>query len=483
MAKRILAFGFTDPLVREVIPCVARHDQVERIYWITDIFGGELNSSPSVRVIDLQEALTVLPQKETATLTNQLFECYKRIEPIVLKMLDRVQKHGPTLDYDKRKLLFHRNFYYWLTFIREHGITAFISQDVPHEITDYIIAEICRSLGISTIAFTQIGTDGVMPLGHYQEIGTEHQSIRSTLTTSEREQMEQTFSRRVERYAAIGRGEPIKLFYTKPEWKQQLVKDTAARRRKRFLGKFRRLLKNPFKKGSWRYAWFLLVEKPLFRERAFRRLQKRYDSIAQSDPDLSVDFIYLGLHYQPEMTTSPLGEVFVDQYLIAHVLLAAFPSHVKVFVKEHPNQLAGGRPADYYDLFPASERIVFIDNSYSSQRLQQHCLAVATIVGTVGFEGLWSGKPALIFGNAYYRRAPGVFEVHSVQEARAAAKVILKETPTISHKALIKFMHWLQGRLLPANLNGYYGGDSPYGKSPKENAGVLVREIFARLEI
>ena len=320
-----------------------------------------------------------------------------------------------------------------------------------------------------------------MPHAQFRNIGTDRQKVYSNLSKGQLSQRRKVFERRVAHYAAIGRGEPIQLFYTDPKWKEQLVQDTAARRKRRFRSKITQLLRNPLNWQSWRYGLYLLLEKPLFRERAFRKLQRTYKVIATGTPDLNAKYVYLGLHYQPEMTTSPLGEAFVDQYLIAYYLLAAFPEEVYVYIKEHPNQLSGGRPSHYYSLFPASNRIVFVDTAFSSQELQQHCLAVATVVGTVGFEGLWSGKPALVFGHAYYRHAPGVFLIETIEDARRAANEILSDPPVIKNEALLAFMEWLREHLIPANLNGYYAGDSLFPVDPSANANVLVTEILARL--
>ena len=483
MPHKLLAFGFSDPCVCNVIPQLASTDEIEKVFWVTDAHGAPTNTESNIKIIDLNDALFVRPSSSGNGLLNDaLFDCYQRTEPIILKMLDRVEKHGPVLSYDERKNIFHNNFFYWLEFLVSNKISAFVSQDVPHEISDFIIAEICQTIFIPTIAFAQVGTDGVMPISHYKEIGTDSQWVQSTLTRTQETQLKAVFERRLNHYLAIGKGEPIQLFYTDPAWKNQVLRDTAKRRQQRIKGKIRDSWRKLIKPRSWRYALYLAIEKPIFRERAFRKLQRQYDEMAVSRPNLEAKYIYLGLHYQPEMTTSPLGEAFVDQYLIAHFLLSAFPEDVYVYVKEHPNQVSGGRCPDYYEQFPKSHRIVFINTCVSSHLLQQHCLAVATVVGTVGFEGLWSGKPALIFGNAYYRKAPGVYHIRRIDDAIAAADIVLNRNSGINTLALTKFLDWLMHRLIPANLNSYYVGDSQLSLDPSANASVLSTEILARLE-
>ena len=480
MTQILIAFGFNDPVINQVVPLLSSERDVAKIYWITDAVGNTYDLDGRVEVIDLQEAFETELTTDDLPLTDDAFECYLAAQPVVLKMLDRVEKHGPNLSYHERKYIFERSFTYWWKFIHDHNITGFVCGDVPHEITDYIINEICRSLNLKTICFTQIGTDAIMPIHYYREIGTEQQQVCTSLGDDQKKALSILFDERIKRFQSIKCGESIKLFYINKAWKDQVAQHASQKRTRRFRGKLGKLLNQPFKLSSWRYAFFLTVEKPLLRKWAHRRLSNDYARIASSAPDLSKKYIYLGLHYQPEMTTSPMAEAFVDQYLMAKIILATFPEDVHIYIKEHPNQTVGGRPSHYYKLFPASTRVTFIATDFSSKTLQEHSLAIATVVGTVGFEALWLGKPSLVFGNAYYRNAPGAFHVSTIEEASHAAQQILTGVePT--EEELIKYMRWLQCHVLPANLNSYYAGSSDKPLSAAENAAVMVSEIVCRL--
>ena len=478
----LIAFGFNDEAISEAIPLLAAESSVERIFWITDLVGQTLVLPANVSCIDLQDALEVSGRHITAAaLSDELWQCYQDIQGQAIEMLNRVEKHGPSIDYHRRKQLFDDSFHYWLSFIQKERITAFVGGDVPHEFTDFILSELCKASELTTVAFHQVGTDMVLPLSHYTQIGQLQQPRCSELTDAEAHGLEKVVNSRIDRFTSIGKGEPIKLFYLNQAWRNKVKQDAAEKRKRRIKAKLSRVVKSAFSKKAWRYAAFLLLEKPVLRRYRAEKLNKQYHTIATDSPDLNQTYIYLGLHYQPEMTTSPLAEEFVDQYLMVRLLLASFPESVKIYIKEHPNQLGGGRIAGYYNLFPVSERIVFVDTAYSSQRLQKYCIAVATATGTVGFEGLWSGKPALVFGNAYYQEAPGALRIKNPSEGKLAASRILDGSVVISHDGLVDFMRKLQRTTLPANLNSYYRGDSSLELSKRENAALLVREVIARL--
>jgi hypothetical protein len=55
-------------------------------------------------------------------------------------------------------------------------------------------------------------------------------------------------------------------------------------------------------------------------------------------------------------------------------------------------------------------------------------LAVATISGTVGIEGIARGKPALVFGDVWYERCQGAYRVRNLEDCRLAVAAILAGT-------------------------------------------------------
>jgi hypothetical protein len=149
-----------------------------------------------------------------------------------------------------------------------------------------------------------------------------------------------------------------------------------------------------------------------------KRLQAYYQARSQA-PDLSEPYVYLPLHYQPEMTTSPNGGVFVDQFLCVETLVRNIPPEWKIYVKEHLTQFNAfgeghtGRSSQFYDDLLRFPNVRLVQMECDSFTLIEHALAVATVSGTVGWEAMARRKPVLVFGLAWYESYPGALKVNS----------------------------------------------------------------------
>ena len=132
-----------------------------------------------------------------------------------------------------------------------------------------------------------------------------------------------------------------------------------------------------------------------------------------SKVDLDVRYIYFPLQLQPEMTTSALGGIFMDQALALEQLSIILPEDVKIYVKENPKQQSSMRDHLFYHRLKRIKNLVMMPSYTSTHQLLDHALCVATITGTVGWEAICKGKPAITFGAAWYRSFPGVFQFHS----------------------------------------------------------------------
>jgi hypothetical protein len=174
-----------------------------------------------------------------------------------------------------------------------------------------------------------------------------------------------------------------------------------------------------------------MIDKPRQKRQA-RALHRIYDP-KTTEPDLSQPYIYIPLHYQPEATTLPLAGAFVDQWLIVHMLAAVVPEGVFLYVKEHSVQTIGERDEMFYQNLLSIPQVRLMPRTYNSFRLLEHALAVATATGTAGWEGLFRGKPFLMFGNYLYQYAPGVFPIKTLEECRSAIEHIMyqERKPTI----------------------------------------------------
>jgi hypothetical protein len=127
-------------------------------------------------------------------------------------------------------------------------------------------------------------------------------------------------------------------------------------------------------------------------------------------------YVVFFLHYEPELTVVPMGDVGGDQYIAIASLVKHLPKGWKVVVKEHPAQFAPsfagyftGRNKDFYKRILGIGRVEFASSESDTFELIDNCEFVSTLSGTVGWEAVIRGKPVLVFGNAWYSEAPGVY--------------------------------------------------------------------------
>jgi ribosomal protein S15P/S13E len=138
-----------------------------------------------------------------------------------------------------------------------------------------------------------------------------------------------------------------------------------------------------------------------------KKLLEYYESKTVK-PDYSEQYVIYFLHYQPEATTSPTGDIFVDQSLCIDMLLKNLPSEYKVYIKEHPHQFLAHREGHtsrmsfQYDDLLKNHRVKLISTTESSFDLIANSKAIGTVCGTVGWESIVRGKPVILFGISWY---------------------------------------------------------------------------------
>jgi hypothetical protein len=153
-----------------------------------------------------------------------------------------------------------------------------------------------------------------------------------------------------------------------------------------------------------------------------RRLERHHNDIAVK-PDFSRPYIYFGLHYQPEATTSPEGDLFVDQMLAVSLLAANTPEDWIIYVKENPFQFnhnsdgQTNRQKSCYSDATANHKIQFVPLETDSFGLIDHAKAVPTIRGTMGWEAMAIRKPLIVFGHTWYEFYEGVLGVRNDDDA------------------------------------------------------------------
>ena len=174
-----------------------------------------------------------------------------------------------------------------------------------------------------------------------------------------------------------------------------------------------------------------------------KKLQILYQKLAYP-VDTSVPYIVFYLHYQPESTTSPRGDVFVNQQLCIETLLKHTPDNYMVYVKEHPTQFMShtlgqtSRITDFYHDLSKYSRVRLVPFEMDSFAIMQNAKAVVTVAGTVGWEAVLHKKPVIVFGLCWYEGMKGVLRI--TDEASATQIKSFIESYRYSEHAILAYL-------------------------------------------
>jgi hypothetical protein len=375
-------------------------------------------------------------------------------EAVVLKMMDRLERYLPRIMlYAERRSLYLRHVQYWNHIIQSRRITFFLS-GIPHEVYDYVIYALCKIHGIPTLLLHQSQIiDVVHPMTDLEIFTPEIPVIYEKLLRDQAITPRSEFPLSpVMQREWDGQHQNVVPFYMKLDKKHTAfhkIRRRALTIASKFAGK--RGWTQIVSLSRWKRAvrnLFLTLQ----RWKATQCLLREYRAISVV-PDLSKRYVYVPLHYQPEMSTCPMGGVYCDQELMAELLDRSLPDGVHIYVKEHPMQQGIGRTPSYYTKFlDRAPKTVFVSQSVSSFELIRNATAVATVSGTAGWEALFREKPVLLFGHNFYQYAPGVYPIKTAEHCRKAIEAIFRGLFKYDAERLKMFLMAVDA----ASIKGYW---------------------------
>ncbi|MBN1122990.1 MAG: hypothetical protein JXJ17_18080 [Anaerolineae bacterium] len=426
-----------------------------------------------------------LPPVDEALLRDLAFE-----ESAALTMMDRMDPGG-NFALHERKRLYYTYLRYWQGVIEHYKPDLLVMPIAPHLMFDYVLYILCLRKGVKTVMFERTGIAGQLFLMERLEEGSE--AVRTLYTEKLAAGIEQPVElseagdKYLDRLAGRSYREALAPFTVKVRERTARPKGLKARLKYAY-----KILRRQFGPAPDNYlkqsnetiesSRMTSTEYWLYRhtsDRRKRQLARIYESLAR-EVDLAAPYIYVALSYQPERTTSPLGGVFVDQTLMIDLLSKTIPDGWQLYVKEHPRQFQPGsrghmtRTGQFYRDIVALPNAKLVPMSMVPFDLIDQAKAVATVTTTTGFEGVARGKPAIIFGQTWYKGCEGVFYAPTVEKcAEAIAQIESGYQPR--PEAIRLFVHTLEEVCMPGYVDPALADFS--GLTPMENARAIAMAL------
>lgn len=357
--------------------------------------------------------------------------------------------------------------------IQDSGATHAVFANVPHLAYDAVLYQVAQALGLRTLILCQtIFPSRYFSMRRIEDMGSFADDGRAAAPFP------------------IEKGSAPDLFYMDERWQQpsacgqigskavaQLLRHLALRDPARLFQP--RYLRDTLSRmrdiygtlPDWRdpFAQFFHTNDLAYFEHLAQYEQQKLD--------LSQKYVYVPLHNQPEMSTSSLGGAFRDQVLMIEVLARHLPPDWLIYVKDNPRQGAFARGPMHFHRMTSIRGVRLAPLAASTHELSAHAQFVATVTGTAAWEAVRKGRPALVFGNAWYKSMPGIFPYHPDIDPLAIAAY------TFPHDALEAAMGRLMTRCHAGVIEPIYRDMAPEMDEAANAAqvsatlrGLLVRE-------
>lgn len=341
-------------------------------------------------------------------------------ESLILGMMN---KQLDWMCIDERKHLYYNMLSYWHGVIAKYKPDLVLLTSLPHTAFTHVIYALAKLFGIKVIMF-----DGVVigePISDRMLMYVDSWEKSAPLERAWEKNKGKNFSledlsQDLQDYYRLHTKESLDPtpVYIKDDKKLYSFSNVALLKIKIIFGSI---------KDGTLFEKILLYVAKISKE----NIRQEYQNV-QKEADMKQKFVYLPLHYQPECTTNPLGDMFADQILMIEILSASLPPGWLLYVKEHPTQwfsrglnFFSSRYRGYYKRIARLPNVRLIPIKTDNYALIRHAQAVATVTGTAGFEALIRGKPAIVFGYPWYMDCPGVFKVNGVSSCKKALKEIM----------------------------------------------------------
>ncbi|MSU75699.1 MAG: hypothetical protein EXS55_04265 [Candidatus Magasanikbacteria bacterium] len=421
--------------------------------------------------------------------SEALINSLTKVESLILTMLNRFYD---TMCVDERRHIYYKMLTYWVGVLDKYQPEAIIFPVDPHWVFDFLVFELARRRGLKTFMFSETKiSDRILWMEDFRAgsaalLAAQARNAGKNFSLSD---ISDDIVKYYQPRASASYNElpgHIDFLKKKHSWRYRWLHDS-------------KIIKS-FKDGSffkrariWAIRWWQNDRKKMLRQLLVAgrhiilpNLKKEYAAVAKP-PDWGKKFVYLALQVQPERTTSPLGDIFCDQLLVAEIVSAALPPNWIIYVKEHPIQwlrigidYSSNRYPGYYKKLAAIPNVQVVPVETNTYELNNKSEAVVTVTGSPGLEALLRSKPVIIFGYPWYKDCPGVFRVNSVDSCRYVFNKII-EGYRFDQQVLINYLKSLDEATIRGFIAQSNAKASTFNQAQSlHNMAELIRSELAR---
>lgn len=370
-----------------------------------------------------------------------------------MKILDRGDDIGG-YSFSMRDRLLKEQLNYWHSVLSNIKPNAIVFSNIPHLLYDYPLYLIAKTLQIKTLIFN------VTPFAgwHYltDSIFSDDNSSNLVSLIEDTKEIQEDFAiQSIRPYEHQNYETP---YYMKKQYAYD--KKLKAHKRKylafaKAVGK-KAIIKSGLTKkttpidsvpmrSDWRHNFFSFTgESGLISDISYKVIKKRFKNrlhesyLSNCTSSKKIDkiksYVYVPLHYQPEATTAPGGDLYSDQIYMIEQLRDSLPKDVSIIVKEHYSQFTSalygfrGRYLDYYKKIKSIDNTYLAPLDYDQKKLILNSLCVATVTGTAGWEAIQYGKYSIVFGEPWYYSHPNAIPFDKMTN-NDLSKILMKKEP------------------------------------------------------
>jgi len=205
-----------------------------------------------------------------------------------------------------------------------------------------------------------------------------------------------------------------------------------------FIQEFINRLKNWYFNGWDNPADYITQHPVWYAWRDVKRiLNKKYINLMFKfdKPSAEDEYYIYPLHLQPEASTLILGDDYVDQLNTIKAISKRLPADKVLYVKEHPAAY-GRHSVTFYKGIQKIHNVKLIHYREDARKLILGSNGVVVISGTMGWEALLLGVPAIVLGSVFYESFDGVRKIETLKQLTSYFQDIPVSVPSIKDGAV-----------------------------------------------